>query len=526
MAAATGMGTDLGTGEEGHAGGVGADGAKDWPGGGSGRAALHQSYNNSRGGGMGGWMRGGDAGGLMPRDAGGVVPAPPRSPLPAVTENDFAGTGASGGVGPAVSISNHPTGSNSVSNSYSGGGGSAEVAMLRQQLEHVQMSLDQLTQVFHRTAAASAATVASLEARVAALEVHLAQGRPAGTGNSNAGAVRASYSGGLGAPYSAGGPPPSSSYGGGNGMAMMPYGGGQGAAQHQNNIPHQNNIAPAGVSSAVPSASRELVPVPEYPVVPGTHAQPLGGSLGRPDALLPRASAEGFGGHEAGGVRSSQGWGGGWVTPELGVSASVNVNAAAGRGLGANGAGGLPRGDIGAEGPRAGSHARVRGRELGYGDGGGVASAGGPPPAGMATSLIRENAAAAALPAVPGPWAAALDLLREGRLEEAYRRVLAEQDELLLVRLMGRTGPVIRQLGAATAVSVVAAVVHLLRQNSFVEAVLPWLEQLMEVPGDGLLGRALQADVVDVLGELSQAPTHAGEQALRLVSSLQAHWGW
>lgn len=75
-------------------------------------------------------------------------------------------------------------------------------------------------------------------------------------------------------------------------------------------------------------------------------------------------------------------------------------------------------------------------------------------------------------------WSRAMDSVRGGDLDLAYSEILGSSDELLLVRLMGCTGPVLDQLNAATVFQLVGCIKRFLDQQSFLNCIIPWLQQV------------------------------------------------
>lgn len=75
-------------------------------------------------------------------------------------------------------------------------------------------------------------------------------------------------------------------------------------------------------------------------------------------------------------------------------------------------------------------------------------------------------------------WSRAMESVRSGDLDVAYSEILGSNDELLLVRLMGRTGPVLEQLGTATVSQLMGCIKQFLQQQSFLDCIIPWLQQV------------------------------------------------
>lgn len=76
-------------------------------------------------------------------------------------------------------------------------------------------------------------------------------------------------------------------------------------------------------------------------------------------------------------------------------------------------------------------------------------------------------------------WSRAMESVRSGDLDVAYSEILGSNDDLLLVRLMGRTGPVLEQLGVATASQLIGCIKQFLQQQSFLDCIIPWLQQVL-----------------------------------------------
>lgn len=75
-------------------------------------------------------------------------------------------------------------------------------------------------------------------------------------------------------------------------------------------------------------------------------------------------------------------------------------------------------------------------------------------------------------------WSRAMENVRSGDVEVAYAEILGINDELLLVRLMGRTGPVLEQLGATTVAELMGRIKQFLQQQSFLDCIIPWIQQV------------------------------------------------
>ncbi|GAQ80762.1 ARM repeat superfamily protein [Klebsormidium nitens] len=177
-------------------------------------------------------------------------------------------------------------------------------------------------------------------------------------------------------------------------------------------------------------------------------------------------------------------------------------------------------------------YADVSGGRYNHGDGasrrfaGETTDAGGSPAERGSPLVSRRVSGVGAEAAAHGAkaWSAAQEWLRHGKVEEAYMEVLSLGDELQLIRLLGRTGPVLFQLTPPTAAEVISILAVLLKQESFLDVILPWMHQLADPANDALLPRGLQREVVWALQVVAAQPTLSGSEAAKLVTTLCALW--
>jgi hypothetical protein len=74
-----------------------------------------------------------------------------------------------------------------------------------------------------------------------------------------------------------------------------------------------------------------------------------------------------------------------------------------------------------------------------------------------------------------------MECLHSGDVDSAYNEVLFVGDELLLVRLMSRSGPVLDQLSTGTASDALHAIGQLLQQQRFFDFGIHWIQQVCMV---------------------------------------------
>lgn len=131
-------------------------------------------------------------------------------------------------------------------------------------------------------------------------------------------------------------------------------------------------------------------------------------------------------------------------------------------------------------------------------------------------------------------WTNAMDALQVGDVDTAYAEVLSTGDDLLLVKLMDRSGPVIDQLSNETATEVLHAVGQFLPEQNLFDVCLSWIQQLVEIVlenGADVLGipTEVRKEIVLNLHEASLAmdPPEDWEGAMpdQLLLQLASTWG-
>ncbi|CAK9138066.1 unnamed protein product [Ilex paraguariensis] len=88
-------------------------------------------------------------------------------------------------------------------------------------------------------------------------------------------------------------------------------------------------------------------------------------------------------------------------------------------------------------------------------------------------------------------WSNAIDALHVGDIDLAFAEVLSARDDLLLVKLMDRSGPVIDQLSTEVASEVLHAVAQFLLEQNLSDICLSWIQQLVDIAmenGSDVLG--------------------------------------
>lgn len=78
-------------------------------------------------------------------------------------------------------------------------------------------------------------------------------------------------------------------------------------------------------------------------------------------------------------------------------------------------------------------------------------------------------------------WQCVKDFLCEGDLESAYEEALCSIDELVLIELIERTGPVLESLSSKTAGDVLSILASYFLEQRFTNSIIPWLQQLVDL---------------------------------------------
>ncbi|KAL5548303.1 hypothetical protein UlMin_003534 [Ulmus minor] len=131
-------------------------------------------------------------------------------------------------------------------------------------------------------------------------------------------------------------------------------------------------------------------------------------------------------------------------------------------------------------------------------------------------------------------WTNAMDAVQVGDMDTAYAEVLSTGDDLLLVKLMDRSGPVVDQLSNEIASEALHAVGQFLADQNLFDICLSWFQQLAEIVlehGPDVLGipMELKKELLLNLHEATLAidPPDDWEGAMpdQIVMQLASTWG-
>ncbi|XP_078436690.1 microtubule-associated protein TORTIFOLIA1-like isoform X2 [Wolffia australiana] len=131
-------------------------------------------------------------------------------------------------------------------------------------------------------------------------------------------------------------------------------------------------------------------------------------------------------------------------------------------------------------------------------------------------------------------WNRALDSVHVGDVDSAYAEVLSTGDQLLLVKLMDRSGPALDQLGDETAAHVLCAISQFLLEQGLLDIALSWVNQLVDLVGEeggcppGVLKGETKREILMALHAASsmELPEEwEGPSPEQMVRRLASAWG-
>eukprot|EP00762_Andalucia_godoyi_P006188 ANDGO_01636.mRNA.1 Microtubule-associated protein TORTIFOLIA1 len=121
-----------------------------------------------------------------------------------------------------------------------------------------------------------------------------------------------------------------------------------------------------------------------------------------------------------------------------------------------------------------------------------------------------------------GAWRKSQALWTQGQYSEAYRVLLDGDDPLQLVRMMGRTGPVLDVLDAYVRTDLVERWVDFLERGVFLDNILAWIHQSLQLE-DGQMIAGLPLDLSSRLSEaLRSVSAHASPHGIKAATLLMS----
>lgn len=92
-------------------------------------------------------------------------------------------------------------------------------------------------------------------------------------------------------------------------------------------------------------------------------------------------------------------------------------------------------------------------------------------------SASSSNARQSGLESKNGLWKRVKGFLYEGDLDSAYMEAICSGDEIALVELLDKTGPVLESLSSKTVSDLLGILISYLLEQRFMNSILPWLQQ-------------------------------------------------
>ncbi|XP_019425394.1 PREDICTED: microtubule-associated protein TORTIFOLIA1-like [Lupinus angustifolius] len=99
----------------------------------------------------------------------------------------------------------------------------------------------------------------------------------------------------------------------------------------------------------------------------------------------------------------------------------------------------------------------------------------------MTAEAMADDSVGQERDAIWTSWSNAMHALRVGDIDSAFAEVLSTADDLLLVKLMDRTGPVIDQLSSDIVCEILHAIGQFLLDQNLYDICLSWIQQLVEI---------------------------------------------
>lgn len=89
------------------------------------------------------------------------------------------------------------------------------------------------------------------------------------------------------------------------------------------------------------------------------------------------------------------------------------------------------------------------------------------------SAIVRQNG----LESKNSLWKRVKGFLCEGDLDSAYVEALCSHDDLVLVELLDRTGPILESLSPKTVSDILSTLASYLLEQRFMNSIIPWLQQ-------------------------------------------------
>ncbi|KAM5553513.1 TORTIFOLIA1-like protein 2 [Rosa sericea] len=130
-------------------------------------------------------------------------------------------------------------------------------------------------------------------------------------------------------------------------------------------------------------------------------------------------------------------------------------------------------------------------------------------------------------------WKQVKGFLCEGDLDSAYVEALCSGDEIVLIELLDRTGPVLECLSPKTAGDILSTLASYLVEQRFINTIIPWLQQIADLSTThgpnyfGLSAKARQEFLASVQEAVNMEFVNSSERRsiTQLAMKFQHNWG-
>lgn len=96
-------------------------------------------------------------------------------------------------------------------------------------------------------------------------------------------------------------------------------------------------------------------------------------------------------------------------------------------------------------------------------------------------SAVTSNARYYSSEAKDSPWTLVIGHLSKGDLDAAYTEAVRSGDDLVLIELLEKTGPVLEDLSQKSANDVLRTLATYFLEHRFINSMIPWLQQVMKM---------------------------------------------
>lgn len=119
-------------------------------------------------------------------------------------------------------------------------------------------------------------------------------------------------------------------------------------------------------------------------------------------------------------------------------------------------------------------------------------------------------------------WLETLELLKNGNIKAAYRKILETGDDIYLLRLIHKTGVCLKDLDVTTGLTVLRRLGQIMHSNFLESLGLQWIEETVQKGVFYQLPNDVQKGLIQALYSISALPTDEGVAAAQLYTYLNS----